>query len=136
MRAHFIRGEDPMDAMNLGDVRGRKLKRIADILVKEFEKLIENSIQTYFKPKFEIEYREINQGFANRGQWETDAIDVNLEYKEYYFSLNWVGNPLNEEVPQKFVAKWAKVARGASDMSTYRNLDPAVSKLKGWIENI
>lgn len=133
MRAQFIRGQDPMDAMKLGDVRGRKLKNIAEILVKNFEKVFEDK---NFKPKFEVKYKESNIGFENRDSWETDIINVITEYKGYFFSLNWFGNPLNMEVPQKFTAEWAKGERGAADMKNCQILNQAIYQLSEWMKNV
>lgn len=121
-----------MDTMKLGDVRGRKLKSITEILVKEFEKIFEG--KKYFKPKFEVEYKETNVGFGNRDKLETDIIDVSIEYKGYYFALGWTGNPLNMEVPQRFNAKWSQLPKGAADHVSYLVLNQAIFKLSEWIK--
>lgn len=138
MRAQFIRGQDPKDSMELGDVKGRKLKNIADILVREFEKIFEELFKEnkYLLPKFEVDYQETNVGFGNRDSWETDTIEVITEYKEFRFALGWKGNPLNSEVPQKFTARWAKLQRGASDMSSFNTSNQALWQLEQWIKNV
>jgi len=134
MRARFIRGEDPMDAMKLGDVKGRKLKSIAEILKRNFEKLFEGK---KYPPKVEIEFREVNVGFGNREQMETDQINISTEYSGYYFALGWLGNPLNMEIAQKFSAKWSKLpGPGPSDMKMFNVSNGALQQLSEWIKSI
>jgi hypothetical protein len=133
MRAQFVRGEDPMDAMKLGDVKGRKLKKISEILLEKFENLFEDKKH---KPKIEVEFREVNMGFGNRDQMETDQINISTEYKGYYFALGWLGNPLDTGIAQKFSAKWSQLPRGAGDMKMFQVSNGAFLQLSEWMKSI
>jgi hypothetical protein len=132
MRAHFIRGEDPMDTMELGNVRGRKLKVIEEKLIEAFKRIFID--RKFYRPKFEIGYKETNVGFENRDQLETDIITVGIIYKGYYFALSWSGNPLNQSVRQKYFVQWKQQPRGAEDGDTFLDLDSAIDQLKKWIK--
>jgi hypothetical protein len=121
-----------MDTMELGDVRGRKLKNIEEILIKEFSKLFDDKI--FFKPKFETHLQEINVGMGNRENLETDRIIIYIKFGGYYFNLVWEGNPLNKQVPQKFLTKWQKGDKGPSDGDTHQVLNQAIWQLDQWIK--
>jgi hypothetical protein len=133
MKARFIRGEDPMDAMKLGNVRGRKLKVIEEKLVNAFKDIFTE--QKYYRPKFEIEYKETNVGFGNREQLETDIVSVTTLFKGYNFGLQWIGNPFNPLVRQRYGVQWRQYPKGAADSDTFTNLNSAIGQLKKWIVN-
>jgi thymidylate synthase len=132
VRAHFVRGEDPMDAMELGNVRGRKLKVIEEKLLAAFKGIFTD--RKFYRPKFEIEYKETNVGFENRNQLETDIISIVIAYKGYNFGLQWIGNPFNSSVRQKYGVQWRQLPRGAADGDTFLDLDSAIDQLKKWIK--
>jgi hypothetical protein len=131
MRAQFVRGEDPMDTMELGDVRGRKLKAVKEKLEEAFRRIFAG--KKYYKPKFEIEYKETNVGFGNRDQLDTDRVIISLLFKGYSFSLTWQGNPLNSKVIERFFVNWKQQFRGPEDGDTFMDLNSAIDQLKKWI---
>lgn len=128
----FVRGQDPMDTMELGDVHGRKLKKIEKILIDEFRKIFYNLSRP--APEIESYARGVNIGMGNREDIETDTIIVFIEYGGYYFNLTWTGNPLKPEVPQRFEALWQKGS--TKDGNSYLVLNQAVHQLTQWIKQI
>jgi hypothetical protein len=127
---NFERGKDPMDAMELGDVRGRNLNNITTILVDHFRKLFPQR-QTIGEYR-----REVNVGMGNRQDLETDQTIIYTQYGGYVFNLIWTGNPRNTKVPQRFEAKWQKMPRGPEDGGTYLVLNGALAQLAQWIKQI
>lgn len=127
---NFERGKDPMDAMELGDVRGRNLNNITNILIDHFENLFPKG-QTIGESR-----QEVNIGMGNREDIETDRIIIYTQYGGYVFNLSWTGNPINTKVTQRFEAKWQKMPRGPEDGGTYLVLNGALAQISQWIKQI
>lgn len=130
MRAQFVRGQDPKDAMELGDVRGRNLNNITDILMDHFGKLFPKG-----QPIGESR-TEVNLGMGNRQDLQTDQIIIWTEYAGYAFNLIWTGNPRNTRISQTFETLWQKIPRGAEDGSRHLTLNAALDQLSKWIKQI
>lgn len=130
MRAKFIRGQDPKDAMELGDVRGRNLDNITNILIDHFAKV--------FPKGQEIgESRtEVNLGMGNRQDLQTDQIIIWTEYAGYTFNLIWTGNPIDTRVFQTFETIWQKIPRGAEGSNRHLTLNAALNQLSKWVKQI
>jgi hypothetical protein len=110
MRAQFIRGLDPKDAMNTGDILGRATKRLRKVLEKiAKERNVEikyDSDPTYFSGTFEYK-----------------------SYCKYYLGVD----PDSEE-EGIYVVGFELLDKPAGDETFFGTLKEAVEKLNSWLD--
>jgi hypothetical protein len=134
---NFERGIEPIDAMELGDVQGRKMK----IAYKQLRKAIEEMAVEWWGPDI-LEYednpymriKELNQKlFIEIGIERTDGATT------YFYYLAYVPEP----DPDNGGANWAagyEISRlfpnSQTDEIPYDSLEDAINKMKYWYKKL
>lgn len=151
MKARFVRGQEPIDSMELGDVMGRKMKKAREEMLKAIKKLfvayrgkITNDNELIENPYMRIkettdaDYTEINFD---------SFIEIGIEFtpegpkgKYYYAYIVYCpGSNLNPEEPWAagYVIKDSNesIIIGDIDEIPYETIEEALSKMEYYIKN-
>jgi hypothetical protein len=124
VKARFIRNQEPMDSMQLGHYKERIIDRKKEELSSALSSIF--SIKQFYKPEI------MTQAQETPGADYEFQVQARVEYKGYWFTLDYRGNFSSKEF-ELYSAICAQKNRGPSDQKNYNKLELAIEQLKRWI---
>ena len=121
---NFERGMDPKDSMQLGHYKERIIDRKKEELSSALSSIF--SIKQFYKPEI------MTQAQETPGADYEFQVQARVEYKGYWFTLDYRGNFSSKEF-ELYSAIVAQKNRGPSDQRNYNKLELAIEQLKRWI---
>jgi|GEM_PF-2366369 hypothetical protein len=141
MRAQFVRGQDPKDAMDIGRVKERKIKNARIQIYEGIKKIV---IEYWGKEVWEL---EDNPYISIKEEWDENSTKIGIEYTPegprgslYYTYIEY-----SREFSDKFAAGYhiQRKFRGPQnpnapdeeiDVISFDNCKDALAKVKYWIK--
>ena len=145
MRAQFVRGQDPMDSMELGRVNERKIKKARKEMFDGIKKI---AIEQWGKDVWELKdnpymrIKELNQKLF---------IEIGIEYtpegpsgSKYFAYIIFVPEPDEEgsewaagyKIERKFrLPQSPNAMPNEGDEIPYDNMEDALAKMEYWVKN-
>jgi len=113
MRAHFVRGIDPKDSMNIGNKHAREAQKLIAAF-KEINQDLDSNIVDDFEPKMTDD--KTTETF--------EMVVVTIKIPRTY-ALAWVNSGL-----EYYIASWGPGKTSNAGQDTYPKLEQAKKKIK------
>jgi len=145
MRAQFVRGQEPMDSMELGDVMGRKMSRERTRIYEAIKKM---AIEHWGGEVWEL---KDNPYMRIKEKKTKDYLEIGIEYtpegpkgSTYYTYVVYVPDPDEDltdwaagyNIQRKFrMPQSPNASPDERDEIPYDTLEEALGKMEYWLKN-